>query len=118
MDNSCTCVSMFLVFFSSRRRHTRCALVTGVQTCALPIWWAPTEDHRFSVGVHPVGDPTPLSPRAHTLCTVTPLASQTRTATAMPARTLWVTTQKFSNWERMRSRLWYCAAGRSEEAHV
>src|SRR3546814_659146 len=30
------CVSGF--FFSSRRRHTRCALVTGVQTCALPIY--------------------------------------------------------------------------------
>src|SRR3546814_10227386 len=30
------CVSCF--FFSSRRRHTRCALVTGVQTCALPIY--------------------------------------------------------------------------------
>src|SRR3546814_18653688 len=30
---------MFL--FSSRRRHTRCALVTGVQTCALPISHAP-----------------------------------------------------------------------------
>src|SRR3546814_5031988 len=29
------CVTYF--FFSSRRRHTRCALVTGVQTCALPI---------------------------------------------------------------------------------
>src|SRR3546814_5073597 len=28
---------LFLFFFSSRRRHTRCALVTGVQTCALPI---------------------------------------------------------------------------------
>src|SRR3546814_2311293 len=28
-------------FFSSRRRHTRCALVTGVQTCALPISRAP-----------------------------------------------------------------------------
>src|SRR3546814_2217851 len=28
---------MLLFFFSSRRRHTRCALVTGVQTCALPI---------------------------------------------------------------------------------
>src|SRR3546814_4689714 len=28
----------FLFFFSSRRRHTRCALVTGVQTCALPIY--------------------------------------------------------------------------------
>src|SRR3546814_7690434 len=27
----------FVFFFSSRRRHTRCALVTGVQTCALPI---------------------------------------------------------------------------------
>src|SRR3546814_5528663 len=27
-----------LFVFSSRRRHTRCALVTGVQTCALPIW--------------------------------------------------------------------------------
>src|SRR3546814_14399176 len=27
-------------FFSSRRRHTRCALVTGVQTCALPIYAA------------------------------------------------------------------------------
>src|SRR3546814_15194627 len=29
---------MGVFFFSSRRRHTRCALVTGVQTCALPIW--------------------------------------------------------------------------------
>src|SRR3546814_10532836 len=28
---------MYDYFFSSRRRHTRCALVTGVQTCALPI---------------------------------------------------------------------------------
>src|SRR3546814_4117107 len=30
-------VSVVVFFFSSRRRHTRCALVTGVQTCALPI---------------------------------------------------------------------------------
>src|SRR3546814_9603552 len=29
---------MLCFFFSSRRRHTRCALVTGVQTCALPIY--------------------------------------------------------------------------------
>src|SRR3546814_10397391 len=28
---------MFFLFFSIRRRHTRCALGTGVQTCALPI---------------------------------------------------------------------------------
>src|SRR3546814_2382418 len=32
------CVFVMFFFFSSRRRHTRCALVTGVQTCALPIW--------------------------------------------------------------------------------
>src|SRR3546814_3530062 len=32
-----SCVLGLCFFFSSRRRHTRCALVTGVQTCALPI---------------------------------------------------------------------------------
>src|SRR3546814_6111149 len=30
-------VDMYYLFFSSRARHTRCALGTGVQTCALPI---------------------------------------------------------------------------------
>src|SRR3546814_953679 len=30
-------VCLCYFFFSSRGRHTRCALVTGVQTCALPI---------------------------------------------------------------------------------
>src|SRR3546814_2590356 len=34
----CLIFSVCLFFFSSRRRHTRCALVTGVQTCALPIY--------------------------------------------------------------------------------
>src|SRR3546814_8004650 len=34
MDVIC---SYLCFFFSSGRRHTRCALVTGVQTCALPI---------------------------------------------------------------------------------
>src|SRR3546814_7593175 len=34
-----SCVCSLCFFFSSRRRHTRCALVTGVQTCALPIYW-------------------------------------------------------------------------------
>src|SRR3546814_8935332 len=39
MSASCRCSdSLCVVFFSSRRRHTRCALVTGVQTCALPIY--------------------------------------------------------------------------------
>src|SRR3546814_5824053 len=32
------CLLLYSFFFSSRRRHTRCALVTGVQTCALPIY--------------------------------------------------------------------------------
>src|SRR3546814_5875540 len=35
-----------IFFVSSRRRHTRCALVTGVQTCALPI---------YSPGMSPLG---------------------------------------------------------------
>src|SRR3546814_8476426 len=40
---------MFFVFlFSSRRRHTRCALVIGVQTCALPIFPVPTMTDRRS----------------------------------------------------------------------
>src|SRR3546814_4181425 len=46
LDTTSCCVSVtdwfsvvrFSFFFSSRRRHTRCALVTGVQTCALPIY--------------------------------------------------------------------------------
>src|SRR3546814_8724682 len=49
------CICLFLIgnhsgcyvlcdfFFSSRRRHTRCALVTGVQTCALPICAGPPD---------------------------------------------------------------------------
>src|SRR3546814_952119 len=40
---------MHSFFFSSRRRHTRCALVTGVQTCALPIFAArDADDYRRS----------------------------------------------------------------------
>src|SRR3546814_6147093 len=34
----CIVSSCQIFFFSRRRRHTRCALVTGVQTCALPIY--------------------------------------------------------------------------------
>src|SRR3546814_7808420 len=50
-----------MFFFSSRRRHTGCALVTGVQTCALPIllgaraWrWAPVaRDRAAEVAARP-----------------------------------------------------------------
>src|SRR3546814_5024292 len=37
-----------MFFFSSRRRHTRCALVTGVQTCALPLPSPPAQKPRPS----------------------------------------------------------------------
>src|SRR3546814_9677850 len=43
-------------FFSSRRRHTRCALVTGVQTCALPISARLAADppgNRYAALAHP-----------------------------------------------------------------
>src|SRR3546814_17631936 len=35
---------MYIFVFSSRRRHTSCALVTGVQTCALPIYLTVAEN--------------------------------------------------------------------------
>src|SRR3546814_11206211 len=38
---------LLLFCFSSRRRHTRCALVTGVQTCALPIFSSPLRTGRL-----------------------------------------------------------------------
>src|SRR3546814_11127379 len=52
--------SFLFFFFSIRRRHTRCALVTGVQTCALPICSLDTiiatyqNSHPF--GLAPLGD--------------------------------------------------------------
>src|SRR3546814_8033129 len=50
-----------MFFFSSRRRHTRCALVTGVQTCALPILGEPVEDSlaQSIVAVQPGAGPAP-----------------------------------------------------------
>src|SRR3546814_6344594 len=43
-------------FFSSRRRHTRCALVTGVQTCALPISEIPALRDEFWKNLRVLGD--------------------------------------------------------------
>src|SRR3546814_3065908 len=55
------CLSSFfhvVFFFSSRRRHTRCALVTGVQTCALPISGPqqPPQDQPQGPGGEPATD--------------------------------------------------------------
>src|SRR3546814_12904590 len=71
-------VVSFCFFFSSGRRHTRCALVTGVQTCALPIFpfglffgrltnfvngelWGKAADVPWAI-VFPGGGPVPRHP--------------------------------------------------------
>src|SRR3546814_1008658 len=59
-------------FFSSRRRHTRCALVTGVQTCALPICAfepqpldAVAAEHLHRIGIEGEMHPLPAPARVH-----------------------------------------------------
>src|SRR3546814_18025424 len=51
-----------LFFFSSRRRHTRCALVTGVQTCALPISEQSIKMARKGGGAYLIGVHKPDAP--------------------------------------------------------
>src|SRR3546814_2966722 len=53
-------------FFSSRRRHTRCALVTGVQTCALPISNIETIRYYERIGLLPAPDRTAANYRSYT----------------------------------------------------
>src|SRR3546814_5810358 len=53
-------MSIVFFFFSSRRRHTRCALVTGVQTCALPI---SAGDAAAAAAPAPTFDASVLKPR-------------------------------------------------------
>src|SRR3546814_2095618 len=56
------CVSFYFVFFfSSRRRHTSCALVTGVQTCALPIFLLAIVGALACLAVQQIGDGGSLS---------------------------------------------------------
>src|SRR3546814_8805710 len=54
MNVMCIVGYCLVFFFSSRRRHTRCALVTGVQTCALPISWVGM-DGEWAAGSVPEG---------------------------------------------------------------
>src|SRR3546814_9039957 len=53
-------------FFSSRRRHTRCALVTGVQTCALPIYAKGILQNSPDLADHIEGEPTSDTIRLNT----------------------------------------------------
>src|SRR3546814_10390731 len=55
-DMLCRNYCCLVFFFSSRRRHTRCALVTGVQTCALPI--CAGDFHRLDHLRHPTKTPS------------------------------------------------------------
>src|SRR3546814_2521552 len=71
-------VTFFLFFFSSRRRHTRCALVTGVQTCALPIYTAAVNAPSEAPQPMPPLDATPFPPAA-------PQAPMAVTPTPTPA---------------------------------
>src|SRR3546814_8337840 len=64
----CWCIVFFL--FSSRRRHKRCALVTGVQTCALPIFPSRMSRRKLKVTV--------CAPDARFLCAVTPFRIENR----------------------------------------
>src|SRR3546814_3180950 len=70
----CTFVCLYTIFvdtfffFSSRRRHTSCALVTGVQTCALPILLAATaRGVRGTCEVRDAGLPVPLTDEGPTV---------------------------------------------------
>src|SRR3546814_5063243 len=58
--------TLYTFFFSSRRRHTRCALVTGVQTCALPISFTHLTAYSDS------RNDIPLLEEAHTAIAVDP----------------------------------------------
>src|SRR3546814_1555397 len=63
-------MSVVCFFFTSRRRHTRCALVTGVQTCALPVL---RRDRRERLGrehLHQLTtEPVVLQPRGDVVVT-------------------------------------------------
>src|SRR3546814_7723062 len=87
---------IFVVFLSSRRRHTRCALVTGVQTCALPIYLPLVLSgitlHAYSVALIISG--------------VTELLLVIRTDYAAQVVTIQKYVTLLRQW-RVRSRLWF-----------
>src|SRR3546814_23146 len=63
-------MSYSIIFFcSSRRRHTRCALVTGVQTCALPIFWITVPGIQGHVAYPHLAD-NPITPLVRLLNTL------------------------------------------------
>src|SRR3546814_2335863 len=109
-------VYVIVIFFvSSRRRHTRCALVTGVQTCALPISSAAPPRHPTMCG--PRRSPRRAHATAPSLlpCLPPPFVQQgTRSAAKAKSSAGLVLRQ---SWERCRARsnLGTCAAAAGRE---
>src|SRR3546814_6244808 len=64
-----------MFFFSSRRRHTSCALVTGVHTCALPIYMGCSTFSNFTVlpeiAVAKIREDAPFQTSCYVGCGVT-----------------------------------------------
>src|SRR3546814_5870955 len=67
-----------LFFFSSRRRHTRCALVTGVQTCALPIYKIISGEGADKLAANLVAEWTRLKPENRDKTNILVLDNATR----------------------------------------
>src|SRR3546814_6884093 len=98
---------IFWVFFcSSRRRHTRCALVTGVQTCALPISAPKSAMNRLQRFLDLSGSPRLISDSGARLV-------YGRSATTTPATPAMSDSRYESEWARQRHRV-----ERSEERRV
>src|SRR3546814_6457340 len=57
MTHTTTDSLLVLFFVSSRRRHTRCALVTGVKTCSLPISESASESVKRAFAFPPFNAP-------------------------------------------------------------
>src|SRR3546814_4462504 len=74
----------FLFFFSSRRRHTSCALVTGVQTCALPIFTPLYPDEKLNLDTL---DPTVKDKSARIIDIIAPQGKGQRALIVAPPRT-------------------------------
>src|SRR3546814_3809461 len=71
---------LLFCFFSSRRRHTRCALVTGVQTCALPIYTISTATRQLRGRRNPAAG-------SRTACAIRRALPSAKTASNKPAMT-------------------------------
>src|SRR3546814_9734357 len=104
-----------MIFFSSRRRHTRCALVTGVQTCALPISFAVDCVREAETLAPPAQDIDPVRLNDE-LGGAYGIFSGAATATAVlrftAERARWIAAEQ---WHPQQQGIWLPDGSRSEE---